>query len=357
MKILFLVPYPLKISPSQRFRFEQYFSVLTAAGHSYEIQSFLKLQDGKILFRKGNIVRKTFTLIRGLIRRFFILFRVPNFDRVFIHREALPAGPPLIEWIIVMVLKKKIIYDFDDAIWLTDRGDEPRWLKTIKWRSKVKSICRWSYKVSGGNEYLCSYARQFNKQVIFNPSTIDTERVHTHDRFPALRSGETTIGWTGSHSTLKYLTALEGALKQLEKEYPHVKFVIIADQPPKLSLKSIHYIPWCAETEMEALRKIDIGIMPLPDDEWSKGKCGLKILQYLALEIPAVASPVGVNSDMIIHGKTGYLAKGMQEWIHYLSALIIQDGLRRQLGSSGRQYVQANYSVKSNSSNFLSLFE
>ena len=125
MKILFLVPYPVKESPSQRFRFEQYFSVLTQAGHSYEVQSFLQTRKGKILFQRGNMGGKWSSLVAGFIRRFFILFRVPYFDRVFIHREALPAGPPLIEWIIAIVLRKKVIYDFDDARPESDERTSP----------------------------------------------------------------------------------------------------------------------------------------------------------------------------------------------------------------------------------------
>ena len=97
---------------------------------------------------------------------------------IFIHREVAPVGPPVFEWIISKIFKKKIIYDFDDAIWLTDRKDESWILETLKWRSKIQSICRWSYKVSCGNEYLCDYARQFNERVFYNPTTIDTGNLH-----------------------------------------------------------------------------------------------------------------------------------------------------------------------------------
>jgi glycosyltransferase involved in cell wall biosynthesis len=355
MKILFLAPYPLNISPSQRFRFEQYFPVLTAAGHSYEVQTFLQ-GAGDVLFRKGNFFSKIWALTSGKFRRLHMLTRVHQFDRVFIHREVMPIGPPVFEWIIAVVLRKTVIYDFDDAIWLTDRLNEPLWMRIIKWRSKVGAICRWSNKVSAGNEYLRAFARNYNAHVEYNPSTVDTENVHRPTPGPT-GSGSVTIGWTGSHTTLKYLALVEDVLKEMEKKYSNLKFLVIANEPPSIGLKSMEFIPWRRETEISDLRRIDIGIMPLPDDEWSKGKCGFKLLQYLALEKPAVASPVGVNVNIIIDGENGYLAKDKGEWMSRLSDLIESESLRKRMGTNGRAFVTSRYSVASNSSNFLSLLE
>jgi glycosyltransferase involved in cell wall biosynthesis len=355
MKILFLVPYPLNISPSQRFRFEQYFPVLAAAGHSYEVQTFLTA-EGDVLSRTGNFLSKAAAILSGNFRRLYMLTRVKQFDRVFIHREAMPIGPPVIEWMIAVVMKKKIIYDFDDAIWLTDRVKEPAWLRIIKWRSKVGAICRWSNKVSTGNGYLEAFARKYNSHVYYNPSTVDTEKVHKPATVTTV-SGLVTIGWTGSHTTLKYLTLVEDVLVALNKKYSNLKFLIIANERPLIDIPNLEFMPWRRETEISDLGKIDIGIMPLPDNEWSKGKCGFKLLQYLALGKPAVASPVGVNVDIITDGKNGYLARDKSEWISRLSELIENESLRKKMGSNGRAIVTSRYSVASNSSNFLSLFE
>lgn len=356
MKILFIVPYPPDEAPSQRFRFEQYFGILSQSGYSYSIASFLTLSDWKILYSKNHRVLRIMRLIRAFARRFVLLFRVPAFDYIFIHREAAPAGPPVFEWIIARLLRKKIIYDFDDAIWLTDKVDESVVEKIIRWRSKVKSICRWSYKVSCGNEYLAAYARQFAQHVVYNPTTIDTENLHDPRTAHAVEKKTITIGWTGSHSTLKYLNEVVAPLAALEKKYPSLEFLVIANYKPELNLQSLKFLPWKKETEAHDLAQMDIGIMPLPDDEWAKGKCGFKALQYMAMNIPAVVSPVGVNVTIVEDGVTGFHATTEEQWLQHLETLIANESLRKKMGEAGRQKVIERYSVSSNSSSFLSLF-
>ena len=356
MKILFLVPYPLHESPSQRFRFEQYFETLNTTGYSYRVQSFLDSQNWQMFFNSGNTLRKILALTRGYLRRFRILFCVLPYHYVFIHREASPLGPPIFEFILAKIFCKRIIYDFDDAIWLTDRATES-WLRSIlKWRSKVRSICRWSYKVSCGNYYLRAYASQYNRNAFFNPTTIDTE--HLHNRVAAKihkQKGSLTIGWTGSHSTLKYLLEIEPVLKILLNANKSVSLHVIADQRPKLSIP-FQFTRWSASTETYDLLSFDIGIMPLPDNEWTKGKCGFKALQYMALEIPAVASNVGANPDIITDTIDGFLVSSEAEWTLRLTQLINDPQLRLILGKAGRATVVKRYSVKSNTRLFLSLF-
>lgn len=357
MKILFLVPYPLKLSPSQRFRFEQYFKALEEKRLTYETQSFLDSHTWQIFFKPGQAPRKAWLLLRGFLRRLFVLMRVPAFDYIFIHREVTPLGPPVFEWIIAHIFRKKIIYDFDDAIWLTDRAQEPWLLRTLKWRSKVAAICRWSYKVSVGNHYLGDYARQYNANVVYNPTTLDTDSLHNpaqlHKRHQPPRL---VIGWTGSHSTLKYLEPLQPVLAALEKRYPQLLVHIIADRRSNLDLQSLVFVPWNLASEIEDLYQLDIGIMPLPDDEWSKGKCGFKALQYMSLGIPTVASPVGVNVDIVADGVNGLLATTPEEWEQALVRLMEDPALRHRLGEHGKTTVLERYSVRSNTASVLSLF-
>jgi glycosyltransferase involved in cell wall biosynthesis len=359
-KIFFLVPYPVGESPSQRFRFEHYFSLLEKQGFSYKVQSFLDSGNWQVFFNPGKPLHKAAALLKGFARRWVALLQALRYDFIFIHRETTPVGPPLMEWLLAKVLRRKIIYDFDDAIWLTDRKAEHLLLRALKWRSKVGLICKLAYKVSCGNKYLASYASTFNDRVYYMPTVVDTDRWHNpaiYAAAPGKPAGTTVIGWTGSHSTLKYLNDIVPVLQQLESHYPQVRILVIADRRPDFKLSSLQFIPWSKTTEVADLMKIDIGIMPLPDDEWAKGKCGFKALQYMALGIPAVVSPVGVNTEVVDHGHNGFLASTQAAWFDTLEKLVLDQALVKQAGANSRRKIVDAYSVSSTASSFISLFE
>jgi glycosyltransferase involved in cell wall biosynthesis len=287
-----------------------------------------------------------------------VLVRLSTADFVFIHRECLPIGPPVIEWIIAKVLRKKIIYDFDDAIWLPNTSDENKLIGKLKWHSKVKKICQWSYRVSAGNEYLCYFAKQFSRSVTLNPTTIDTAKLHNPSLYQKKKNDQVVIGWTGTHSTLPYLNELIAVFESLDKKiHGQFKLVVISNKTPPFNFPFLEFLPWAKENEINDLMKFDIGVMPLADDEWAKGKCGFKALQYMALEIPTIASPVGVNSTIITHELDGFLASTGTEWSNLLERLITDELLRKKIVVKGREKVIAHYSITSNSSTFLSLFE
>lgn len=357
-KIFFLIPYPLNHAPSQRFRFEQYLELLHQHGYRFKVQSFLNSDNRSLFYQPGNWLSKILIILKGFVKRATILFEIGSSDYTFIHREATPLGPPVIEWLVAKVCRSKIIYDFDDAIWLTDRQKESRLLRLLKWRSKVSSICRWSYKISCGNDYLVLYAKHFNHSAFFLPSTIDTVNVHNPKHYASPRDRSMIqIGWTGSHSTLKYLSEIEPVIQRLENEYSNIKFTVIADRMPNLKLKRLTFIKWSAASEISDLMNLDIGVMPLPDDDWSQGKCGFKLLQYMALEIPAVASSVGANKKIVHHNRNGFLCTTHEEWYVALRTLIEDKNLREKLGREGRDFVKKHYSVNSNAGAFLSLFK
>ena len=357
MKVLFLFPYPLGESPSQRFRFEQYFESIRKAGITAQTQAFWDIETWQVLYKPGHTAAKFLGFLKGYLRRFKALVLSLKADRVFIHRECTPLGPPLFEWFLANILHKKIIYDFDDSIWLPNTSDENKIASALKWHGKVSAICRWSYRVSCGNDYLAAFARQFNENVVVNPTTIDTEHLHNPALYAPHTPGERmVIGWTGTHSTLKYLDPLVPVLQRLEKKYPdRVAFLVIANKTPVLPLQHLKFVPWKKETEIQDLLRMDIGVMPLADDIWAKGKCGFKALQYMALAIPTVASPVGVNTS-IVDKEVGYLANAPEEWEAALEKLLEAPRLRQQMGEQGRKKVIDRYSVTSNTSSFLSLF-
>jgi len=353
-RVCFVIPYPPNTAPSQRFRFEQYMERLADQGVDASMSPLFSHNAFTSIFRTGSLIAKITALAQSYVKRIRLLFQLRPYSYVFLHREALPLGPPVFEWFITKVLRKKLIYDFDDAIWLTDRTNESAILRWLRWRSKVSSVCRWSYKVSCGNAYLADYARQFNPNVVINPTTIDTR---IHRPIPKTPTEKVTIGWTGSHSTLKYLSTLIPVLQQLEDQFEQIHFLVIADRDPQLPLRRCQFVPWDNAREIHDLARIDIGVMPLPDDPWTRGKCGFKALQYMALEIPAVVSPVGVNKEIVADGVDGYWCTTHAEWADRLSTLIVNADQRRSMGARGRQKVIEHYSVDANTSNFLSLFQ
>jgi len=305
-------------------------------------------------------MRKLKGVIKGFARRILQMLQLRGYDYVFIHREAAPLGPPVFEWWIAKIAGKKIIYDFDDALWLPDDLYENLLVAWFKWRKKTASICQWAWKVSAGNNYLADYAGMYNTNVVLNPTTIDpnwpaatVKHEYNHNRASTL---DAIIGWTGSHSTMKYLEPFIPIMEELEKKY-RLEFLLISNKKPAWTLKSLRYWPWSEKTEIEDLRRIDIGIMPLPKDDWAKGKCGFKALQFMALEIPVVASPVGVNSILIHDNENGFLASSTKEWIEKLHFLIEKPELRKKFGIAGSKTIEEKYTVNANKENFLQLFQ
>lgn len=355
MKILFLVPYPVGEAPSQRFRFEQYFTLLADNQINYTVKPFWSLRAWKILYKPGFAIEKFLWMALGFLLRCGHCFQAIYYNKIFIHRECAPVGPPVFEFLLSKVLRKKIIYDFDDAIWLPNTSQENQLARWFKFHRKVKSICRWSEKVSCGNAWLAEFARQFNNRVLVNPTTIDTQYQHNPQRLKKQEANARVIlGWTGTHSTLPYLLDLMPVLQSIAKKHAIVVRVI-SNKNPKLPLANFEFVPWQKESEFEDLFQFDIGLMPLTDSSWAKGKCGFKALQYMALEIPCVASPVGVNTEIVEHGRDGFLCANHEAWLEVLDQLISDRELRARIGKAGRQAVEARFSVSSNSASFLSL--
>ena len=355
MRILFITPYPEGEAPSQRFRFEQYFKTLTGKGHTYVTSSFLSVNAWNILYKHGHTTKKIFALFRGYFKRIYDLTRLNKFDVVFIHREASPFGPPWFEWIVTKIFRKYTVYDFDDAIWIPNASATNRNLTMIFKRfANAQDICRWVNVVSAGNQYLAEFALKYNSNVVINPTTIDTDE--HHNIITDHSNSKFIIGWTGSHSTVQYLDDIYPVLKHLEEKYEY-EFHVICDVPPKFTLKSLKFIPWSKQAEIDDLLTFNVGVMPLPADIWAKGKCGFKALQYMALGIPAVVSGVGVNTEIVDHEINGFVCNTPEEWHSALEKLLTDPVFLRKLSEKTREKIVNHYSTKSNEENFLSLIK
>lgn len=370
--VVFLLPYPLHRAPSQRFRVENLLFLLEEAGIPYALHPFMRAATWQVLYKNGSVLQKGWGVVKGFLQRWHtLLFDTAGYDYVFIHREAAPVGPPLFEWLLAKVLRKKIIYDFDDAIWIPNTSAGNRLAASLKAFWKVKFICRWAHRIAAGNEFLAAFARSYNANVVVMPTCVDTVRRYlpqqstsstqvSNKKIAAIlpEKRRPVIGWTGSHSTLRYLMILLPVLQALEKEHDF-EFVVICDQPPPagFNLQNLRFVVWQEATEIQDLQQLDIGVMPLDQDAWSEGKCGFKLIQYMALGIPAVASPVGVNKAIITNGSNGFLCHGTEEWHTALSCLLGDVHLRTSMGRQGRQLIEEKYSIQANASVFLNLIE
>jgi glycosyltransferase involved in cell wall biosynthesis len=356
MRVLFLLPYPLHRAPSQRFRVENLLPLLDEAGINYTLRPFMDEKTWNMLYKGGSAVQKVSGILKGFRKRWYTVLReAKDYDWVFIHREAAPLGPPWIEQYLKNVLKKRIVYDFDDAIWIPNTSAENALAARFKAFWKVPRICSWSHTITAGNDYLCDFAATNSKgRVVRMPTVVDTK--NRYNRLKQHYGGKPVVGWTGSHSTLKYLDELMPLLRELRQELDF-SFAVIADKKPDLDFPDWSFIPWDANSEIEDLLNLDIGVMPLTPDPWSEGKCGFKLIQYLALGIPALATPVGVNARIIAEGENGFLCEDQNAWKAGLRKLIMNASLREQFGRAGREKMIAEYSVQSITSTFLNVFK
>jgi glycosyltransferase involved in cell wall biosynthesis len=351
-RLKFLVLFYPKRSPSQVYRLEAYLKYLPRKAYDYD---WIINKEDEPAFYKGGISQKLMLFIKWSTKRFFRLVRV-NYDNVIINREVFPPGTIFFEFLVKKILRKKIIYDFDDAIWLPVISDGNKKFAFLKSYSKFSKIIKLSDVVIAGNEYLADYARQFNNNVHVIPSCIDLD-LNIPDREKNKKDGKICIGWSGSETTLIHLLILKDVLASIQKKYGgKVYFKVISNRNdfeiPGVNVKSVK---WQKETEADELSEFDIGIMPLPDNEWSKGKCSMKGIQYMGLAIPAVMSNIGMNKEVIEHGTNGMLADTENDWMQALSLLVENEEMRRKLGDAGRQTVEEKYSIQAWKNKWLEL--
>ena len=350
MKILFVVPYP-SLGPSNRFRVEQYLPYIKKNGHEYSLRPFYNDKLYNILYENGFYFRKIFYLFLFSFKRLIDVFNARNYDIIFIHREAFPLGGIIFEFFF-KTLDKKIIYDFDDSIFLPNVSSSNKFVNLFKKHLKIKKIIKMSDCVIAGNNYLKNYALSYKSNVFVLPTPIDTDKYFV----PTDRSlgKNIIIGWIGSSTTLKYLKILNNVVREISRRYKDVLFVAIGTGFNNWeSSNIIEFKEWSLESEVKDLQNFDIGIMPLTDDEWSRGKCAFKAIQYMSVGIPVIASSVGINKEVIQDGLNGFLVNNESEWIDKLALLIESPELRYKVGLAGRKIVEEKYSLKVNAPKFL----
>ncbi len=350
-RILFVSPYPHDRVASQRFRFEQYVDFLAEHGYATTFSPAMRDAEYSLMSGPGAVVGKGAILARALGRRLREARPAGRYDLVIVHREAVQLGTAIFERILARA-PAKLVYDFDDAIWIRDTSPVNRRFDWLKRPQKTARIIAASDMVFAGNAYLAQYARQFNRDVRVVPTTLDTTE---YDARPVAKNdGRVCIGWTGSVTTLKHFELALPALRAIRERFgDRVYFKVIGDGGYRNDELGIRGHAWRAETAVEDLSELDIGLMPLPDDDWARGKCGFKGLQYMALRIPAIMSPVGVNKEIVADGENGYLAASESDWFARIAELVESPARRHALGEAARQTVVRRYSVESQKQSYL----
>jgi glycosyltransferase involved in cell wall biosynthesis len=336
-RILFLTKYGRRAATT-RFRVLQYLPYLEQAGFSCELRPLLNdaylqrtLEEGKSAWTHA---------ATGVARRLAALLSLHRYSLVVIHMEAIPFFPPIVER-AVAAMGVPYVYDFDDASFHKYDQHDSAMVRVLS--AKISVVIKHASLVTAGNPYLAEYAKQFNSNVQIFPTIVDTDVFAP----PAQKQPQSpvVIGWIGSPTTAPYVAELADIWQAVTADGGCVlRLVGSGDAIPPTN--GIEVRPWAEDTEVSEIQQFDVGIMPLSEDPWARGKSGFKLIEYLACGLPAVASPVGVNADIVIDGHNGYLCRSWSEWIGRLRGLVEDSSAREAMGRRGRQLAIERWSLK-----------
>jgi glycosyltransferase involved in cell wall biosynthesis len=347
--LLVLAPNPSSAA-STRFRLEQFFPALRAAGIEPLLRPFLDENAFQLLYRRDATLRKAALALEALAGRVADLMRSTRARAVLIHREAALVGPPLIEWLLARVVRRPIVFDLDDAVWVPYASPTYGALlsRLLKAPGKTHFTLAAAARVIAGNAYIADYARRYNSRIDVIPTVVDTDAFHPAPRLPY---DVPVLGWVGTHSSLQYLRAIVPALQKLAARRRFLLRVVGAElEAPGVTVENVR---WSLEREVADFQSLDVGLYPLVEDAWSVGKSGFKAVQYMACGVPVVASPVGVTTEMIRDGDNGFMARDEDEWVARLEHLIDDVALRRFLGAQGRRDAVARWSLSAHAPRFV----
>lgn len=341
MRVLFIIPHPEEAA-SGRFRVLQYVPWLQRQGIVCEVRPFMSPALYRVLYQPGKLPQKIALSAGAILKRLADVARSARADVVVVHREALPLGVAWLEQAMAR-LAPAVVFDFDDAIYLNHASRANSWTRVFRNGQKTAAIASASTHVIAGNRVLEAYARRYNPQVTVIPTPVDTDKFR--QRPSTVSAARLVIGWIGSHTTAHYLELVESALAAIAQRHPDVEFRVVGAGSVLLRVPRVSFVRWELANEVTDLHQLDIGLMPMPDDEWARGKCGFKALLYMSAGIPVIASPVAVNTEIVAEGVSGFLANGTEEWVRRLSMLVEDQALRHRMGRAGRAIVEERYSI------------
>lgn len=350
MRVLGLCSYPIEAA-STRYRLIQYISPLAEHGIDLTVSPFLNKTDFATLYQRKNTVQKASRMVSLASKRIFNSLKAKDFDLIFLQREAMLFGPPLIEWLLKYVKKKPLVLDLDDATYI--KYVSPTYGRigsALKFFGKTDTLIDWSETVICGNRFIAEYVEKQGKKAEIIPTVVDT------DLFFQLEKDTNkipVIGWIGTHSTFPFLQKLFPVFEKLATKYKFIlKIVGAGDNEAGKNLNGIKIenLEWSLEREIFDFQSLDIGLYPilttdLVNKEWLMGKSGFKAIQYMSVGIPYVVTPIGVTSEIGIENQTHFTALTEQDWYEKLAKLLESPSLRVEMGNNGRKYALENYTV------------
>lgn len=336
LNLLFLPKYS-RSGASSRYRSFQYFPAIQVASLRFRVSPLF--DDVYLANKYLNGRARVWDVVRALSRRIWVVLTVQRGSVVLIEYELLPYCPALLErWMLWRGCQ--MVVDYDDALFHQyDAHRQP--LVRLLLGNKIAYVMQQAMTVVAGNAYLADYAsRAGASRVEIIPTVVDLARYPLEESKSWHRVF--TIGWVGSPSTALYLKEIAPALAKLCKG-GRARVCVLGAGLIDLKDVPVEVIDWHENTEVDEIRRFDVGIMPLPDEPWARGKCGFKLIQYMACGLPVVASPVGVNSEIVDNAINGYLASTTDEWVLALETLMADAELRRRMGAAGRKRVEEKY--------------
>jgi len=327
-----------------RFRVMQYVPALEQAGFTVTIAPFFDAAFFDLVYRRGRYAEKLAAFLRQSVERLKLMMARDRYDAFFVYREAYPFGPALLETLLTHAGARPLIYDFDDAIFLNNSSEANWFASALKYPRKVSTIIQRSALVLAGNEYLARYARSYGQSVAVLPTCVDTD-VFVPRRTPRSPDAPPIVGWIGTPTTAAYLKSIGPSLSRVAERRPFVLRVSGSGDPIEFSGVQTTNERWSVDREVELFNTCDVGVYPLKDDEWAKGKCGFKAIQFMACGVPVVAAAVGVNTEIIQDGVNGFLASTESEWDQKLGLLLSDPALRSRLGAAGRKTIEERYAL------------
>jgi glycosyltransferase involved in cell wall biosynthesis len=350
-KICIICPHPEGVAPGQRLKYEQYFSHWRENGWQVDVFPFQSYRFWEIA-QNGNILEKVFWTFVGYFHRFLFLFQLRNYDIAYIFLWVTPFGPPFFEWIYCK-LARKVIFDIDDLVFLGHASKANSWVSKLKGKNKPIYLMKKANHIITCTPYLDNFVRTHNINTTDISSTIQTDKYQTVNMYSNLE--KLVLGWSGSHSTAKYLFLIKEVLVELYKTHPF-RLLVMGTNNLDIEGLEITCVNWSEEVEIPTIQQFDIGLYPLPDELWVHGKSGLKALQYMACGIPTVATKVGEAIQRVITDKEdGFLVYSTDEWLSALKNLIENAELRKSMGQKARKKVVDFYSIDSNKNKYLEI--